>query len=226
MPNSLRPECTDLQLGGMNLKWGLHYQSAPDGIALVKSGHLALHQHILRSPDPRRMNGQIIARIICDPTFSESTFSGRNRPSSILKSLSKRHGVAPSCVRILQRYLDQAEPWIARRSAELLLHLLEEAHLFPDLRTLLHCYFRTGWPRPHWFATFIRYRLQKATGKAAFARECNKLQAAFDRFTADFRPLVGTIDSDRMSTDEKYSAEVNELATRFAMQIKLRLEEL
>jgi hypothetical protein len=226
MVDTAVPESTDLHLGAVVLERDLHYQMTTDGIVLLKSGHQRIHLHVTRSINPQEEASMILHRVLHDPAFCESTFEAKFRPTSIFRGLSRRPLVTVSYLEILRLNLELEDARIVRRSARILAHTLKSAAEYPDLRTLLHCYFRADWAAPYLFTTFVRNHLRKAKVEPELTTEWNALRRELDRFAEDLRPQVATIGSHRTSSEEVFTKSIEDLIHRLEGQRVHRLAEL
>ncbi len=115
---------------------------------------------------------------------------------------------------------------LAQRSAMILPNLFKAAADYPDLRTLLHCYFRTNQFAPALFTTFIRARLRPVKSKRALDREWTALHDELDRFRRDVEPRLATMPSVRTESEEAFAEALADLSMRLRGQRTHRLEEL
>lgn len=216
----------DLYLGSVVLERDLHYQVTTEGIVILKSGHQRIHLHVTRSANPQEEASAILNHALHDPEFCESTFEARCRPTSIFKGLSRRPLITPAYLEVLRQNLSLGDERIVRRSARILAQSLKSAVDYPDLSTLLHCYFRTDWAGPFLFTTFVRNRLRKAKTEPELTTEWNAIRDELDRFAKDMVPEIATIGSYRTSSGEIFTRSMDDLIHRLDCQRVYRLAEL
>lgn len=217
---------SELHLGSAVLEKDLHYQMTMSGIALLKSGHQRLHLHVNRNANPQEEASVILDQVLHNPLFCESTFEAKCRPASIFKGLSRRPLVTASYHDVLRLNLEKEDARIVRRSARILAQTLRSAAEYPDLRTLLHCYFRTDGAGPFLFTTFVRLHLRKARTELELSAEWDVIRNELDRFSKNMMPEIATIGSYRTSSGEVFTRSMDDLIYRLDCQRTHRLAEL
>lgn len=221
------PDESCLKLAGLDLHPGQHYQNTSRGIVLLKSGHHRLRLHILHAEDRGGMVAEVIDGILENPALSEETFDAPSRPASIFRAMSRKCiDLLPDTYRdALRLRLHDEDAAIASRVARLLAHIHETAESYPDLDTLLHCYFRAEGVSPDKFLRYAKRRLVDVAGEAEFAVRFDVLRAELHRFAAGFGPFIGKAGTRRAQGQAEFSEAMEWLEIKLE-RLRARVEPL
>jgi len=212
-------------VAGIELKLGQHYELTPVGINLLKSGHHRIHLQLLNSPDLGAAVTGVLESFLENLDFSEDTFSHRHKPASLFRAVSTRsmRFLPDEYKDRLRARLSKAEPVLARRVAKLLIHIYETAVSYPDIRTLLHCYFRSDWLTPDKFTLYVRSRLMDIGTKESFLNEHSSMRDEMKEFAREFEPVVGTAGVSTPLSSEQFAEAMEVLYEKLSNQYRLRI---
>ena len=151
----------DLQIGGLTLAQGRHFQRTSSGLMILTSGHRRIRLFLEEAEDMRGATERVITGVLANSEFCEETFDNRSRPASIFRSLSRRFigQVTDEYKQSLSGVLAEEDFKRARRAAKLLIGIYQTAAAYPSLSILLHCYFRTESISPQKIIGYVRERL-------------------------------------------------------------------
>jgi hypothetical protein len=213
-----------LRVADMELSYGQHYELTPNGIVLLKSGHHRIHLHLLQSADLGESAAAVIESVLENADFSEDTFSHRHKPASIFRAVSTRsmRFIPDAYKEELRRRLLDSDPPMARRVSKLLIHIYETAVSYPDVETLLHCYFRAEWLTPDKFTLYVRSRLMRIEDKAGLDKEYYVIKSEMDQFVQNFDPVLATTGLSKNLTEEEFSEAMEVLYEKLSNQYRLR----
>src|SRR5690606_33604992 len=129
------PGDMDLQIAGLTLAQGRHFQRTSSGLTILTSGHRRIRLYLEEAPDMREATERVIADVLANSEFCEETFDNRSRPASIFRSLSRRFIalVAEEYKRSLSDVLVADDSKRARRAAKLLNGIYLTAAAYPSL---------------------------------------------------------------------------------------------
>lgn len=198
------PGDMDLQIAGLTLVQGRHFQRTSSGLTILTSGHRRIRLFLEEADDTSVATERVINEILGNSEFSEETFDDRSRPASIFRSLSRRFTglVTADYKRSLSSVLGEEDFKRARRAAKLLNGIYPTAAAYPSLRILLHCYFRTESISPQKIIGYVRERLVATNTQADLETLHFRLVGELVKFEEEFEIVVKKSAQDELKFHE------------------------
>lgn len=182
----------DLQIAGLALAQGRHFQRTSSGLTILTSGHRRIRLFLEEADDTCAATERVIGEVLANGEFSEETFDNRSRPASIFRSLSRRFiGLVTDEFKLsLSRVLYDDDFKRARRAAKLLNGIYQTAAAYPSLGIILHCYFRTESISPQKIIGYVRERLIATDSQAELEMLHFTLLRELARFGDEFEEVA------------------------------------
>lgn len=182
----------DLEIAGLTLNQGRHFQRTSSGIVILTSGHRKIRLFLEEAESIGLTTEAVIRGVLGNGDFSEETFDNRSRPASIFRSLSRRFIglVTDDCKRSLSKVLYEDDAIRARRAAKMLNGIYQTAAAYPSLAIILHCYFRTVSISPQKIIGYVRDRLIATQSHAELVLLHHQLMRELVQFGDSFEEVV------------------------------------
>ena len=190
----------DLQIAGLTLAQGRHFQRTSSGLTILTSGHRRIRLFLEESADMGAATQRVISEVLANSEFSEETFDNRSRPASLFRSLSRRFiGLVTDDYKLsLSRFLYEDDFKRARRAAKLLNGIYQTAAAYPSLSIMLHCYFRTESISPQKIIGYARERLVATESQTELELLHFTLLGELVRFGDEFKLVVRKASQDEL----------------------------
>jgi hypothetical protein len=219
------PGDMDLQLAGLTLAQGRHFQRTSSGLTILTSGHRRIRLFLEESADMGEVTQRVISEVLGNSEFSEETFDNRSRPASIFRSLSRRFiGLVTEDYKMsLSRVLYEDDFKRARRAAKLLNGIYQTAAAYPSLSIMLHCYFRTESISPQKIIGYVRERLIATGSQTELELLHFTLLRELARFGDEFEVVVRKTAQDELKFHEAVQLlvkKVERLGGRHGVSVK------
>lgn len=178
-----------IEIDGLKLFAGSHWIQVGRGMALLKPGLLEIRNYLGAVEHPGEKAERVLDKILQEPEWIEETFESPHWRSSLFRGIPRKLlGEIPRSFKDrLSAQLVDPRPYLARRSAKILARLYPQVGSYPDLTTLLHCYFLTRNLSPRKLGHYVRDRLLAAKGRPGEEGEYLSIRNELEAFAVGFR---------------------------------------
>jgi hypothetical protein len=200
-------------VAGLILKAGDHYTWTPDGIVLLKSGHLAMSYYIGNQPNPGATLAAVICELLTSPEIRGLTFEDVSRPASMMRYLQGKaaKSLPNKFFQLLREFLSGSDPLIAQRAARVLVKIHESVGPVLDFEMFLECFLRVDTVTLAKCSQILNAALKVIPDPLLIEARCGEFRQTLAATRMRLRPHLGRLHSDRTSNERSFDAALREV---------------
>lgn len=203
-------------VAGLILKTGDHFTRGPDGIVLLKSGHLAIGYYVGNQPNPGAALAAVICELLTSTEISGLTFEDASRPASMMRYLQGKaaRSLPNKFFQLLREFLSGSDALIAQRAARVLVKIHESVGPVLDFEMFLECFLRVDTVTLAKCSQILNAVLKPVPDPRLIEARCDEFRQVLLATGNRLRPHLGGLHSERTSDERSFDAALREVGDK------------